>query len=227
MFRAVAVDIDGTLTDEKRRLHLEAVRKVREIEERGIPVILATGNILCFAEAAYVFIGTSGPIIAENGGIVADLAKGKIKYMGDIKKVREAFQSLSKKVAVRKVQRSDLRRTEIAIYRDVDVDQVREALKDYNVSIVDTKFAIHIKDPSVNKGRALAEVTKIMGIKLSEVIAIGDSENDREMLELAGYSISVGEESLRDVSDYVTRATFGDGGKEALEHCLKMMNIPT
>jgi hypothetical protein len=188
-------------------------------------VILATGNILCFAEAAYFFIGTSGPLIAENGGIVADLKTNEVRYMGDIKKVEEAYEALSRRFKVRKVVRSELRRTEIAIYRDVDVEEVKAALKGFDVSIVDTKFAIHIKDPEVNKGRALKEVAGVLGLKLEEMAAIGDSENDREMLEYAGYSISVGEKSLRDVSDYVTKAIFGEGGREALQHLIKRIDL--
>jgi|Deesub1362A_J573_1020465.scaffolds.fasta_scaffold00005_26 hypothetical protein len=221
MLKAIAIDVDGTLTDENRRLHLGAVTKIREIESLGVPVILATGNVLCIAEAASVFIGTTGPVIAENGGIVANPRTDEVRYIGDIKKVEKAFQDLAKRYNVRKIKRSELRKTEIAIYRDFEVNELKKALQDFDVSIVDTKFAIHIKDPAVSKGKALEEVAKFLGIQLSEIAAIGDSENDREMLEIAGYSISVGEESLKDVSDYVTRSSFGEGGEEALEFCIK------
>ncbi len=88
--------------------------------------------------------------------------------------------------------------------------------------MVDTKFAIHLIDPGVNKGRALAMVADMLGVSLDEVVAIGDSENDREMLEMAGYGISVGEESLRGVCDYVTKGKYGEGGQEAIDVVLSM-----
>jgi hypothetical protein len=221
--KAVAIDIDGTLTNELRRFDLEAVQEVREIEARGVSVILATGNILCITESAAIFIGTSGCLIAENGGVIKNIKSDETFYLGDPAKAEKAFEFLSKKIKVQKVARSELRKTEIAIYRTVDVEEIKKLLRDFDVDIVDTKFAIHIKDSNVSKGKALLKVAEIMGIKPSEIAAIGDSENDREMLEYAGYAISVGEEKLRNVSDFVTKESLGKGGKEALEHVIRLL----
>ena len=223
MIKAVAIDIDGTLTDELQRFDLEAVQKVKEIEARGVPVILATGNILCMTESAARFIGTSGCLIAENGGIIKNIESDETFYLGDSAKAEKAFKFLSKKLKVQKVRRSELRKTEIAIYRTVDAEEIKKLLRDFDVEVVDTKFAIHIKDPNVSKGKALLKVAEIMGIKPNKIAAIGDSENDREMLECAGYAISVGEEKLRSVSNFVTKETLGKGGREALEHVLKLL----
>ncbi|MEE8358656.1 MAG: phosphoglycolate phosphatase [Candidatus Hydrothermarchaeales archaeon] len=224
MIKAVAIDIDGTLTDEKRRIDLEAVRLVREIESKKIPVILATGNILCFAETASIFIGTTGPLIAENGGVIKTIYPEKFYYKGDIGEINRAFEHVQKNLEVRKVSRSDLRKTEIAIYRDCDVLEIKECVKDFDVNIVDTKFAIHFTDPEVNKGRALKEVAKLMDIRLEEIAAIGDSENDYEMLEYAGLGISVGEKKLKEVSQYMTKKGFGKGGREALNYVLSHLS---
>lgn len=220
MIKAVAIDIDGTLTDDKRMLDIGAVAKVRELEAKGIPVIIATGNILCVTESASFFIGTTGPLIAENGGIVTYPKTGASSYFGDVEKVNEAFRALEKKLKVERVMRSELRRTEIALFRTVPVEDIKEALKGFDVSVVDTKFAIHIKDTKVNKGAALKEAARMMGITTDEIAAIGDSENDREMLEVAGYAISVSEGGLEDVSDYVTKSCFGEGCVEAVEHLM-------
>lgn len=222
MIKAVAIDLDGTLTDEKRRFDLAAVSMLREVEALGIKVILASGNVLCLTEAASIYLGTTGPIIAENGGIVMNRDTNEIKYVGDIATIEKAFAHLSKKLKVTKTRMSELRKTEIAIQRNVSVEKIREVLKGFPVSVVDTKFAIHIKDPTVSKGRALTTVAEMMGFPLDDIIAIGDSENDREMIAAAGYGISVGEESLRDVCDYITKGTFGEGGRESLEVVLKM-----
>ncbi|MFQ5974770.1 MAG: phosphoglycolate phosphatase [Candidatus Hydrothermarchaeales archaeon] len=224
MIKAVAIDIDGTLTDEKRRIDLETVSLLREIESKKIPVILATGNILCFVETASVFIGTSGPLIAENGGIIKTIYPEKFYYQGDIGKAKKAFEHVEKKLGLHKVSRSDLRKTEIAIYRDCDVSRIKECLEDFEVDIVDTKFAIHFKDPEVNKGLALKEVAKLMDIDLKNIAAIGDSENDYEMLEYSGFGISVGEEKLREVSQHMTKKGYGEGGREALKYVLSHLS---
>lgn len=225
MIKAIAIDVDGTLTDKNRRINLRAVEKIREIEEKGVPIILATGNVLCLSESFGILIGTSGYIIAENGGIIKDVKRDKTFYFGDIKKAEKAFEYLKKRYKVHKLSRADRRKTEIALYRDVvDPEEIKKVLKNFDVEVIDTKFAIHIKDKNVNKGVALKKIAEMMDIDLRDIVAIGDSENDREMLECAGYAISVGEESLRDVSDFVTKKRLGEGGTEALEHVIPMIS---
>ena len=65
---AIAVDIDGTITDGHRRLCISAMKAIREAEDCGIPTAIVTGNVANFAYAAEVFIGSSAGIVFENGG---------------------------------------------------------------------------------------------------------------------------------------------------------------
>jgi phosphoglycolate phosphatase (TIGR01487 family) len=222
MVKAVAVDIDGTLTDEKRRLHLGAVEGIRRLESLGIPVILATGNILLVTETISTMVGTTGPIIAENGGIVKDLVSGRVHYLGDISKARAAFEHLEGLFDLQLTPNSGSRLTEIALHRTVPVEDLREALLDFDVDVVDTKFAIHIKDPLVSKGAALMKVSEIMGIRPTDMAAIGDSENDREMLAISKIGISVGEDTLGDVCQHVTKDGYGEGCVQALDFLMSI-----
>ncbi len=219
---AVVLDVDGTITDEKRRLNLKAVELIRKIEEKGIKVILATGNIACVAETLSIFIGTSGGLIIENGGII-ELSDKKTKIvLANDREVRRAFEYLLKNYNVKPVPRIELRKTDLAILREnIDAETVRKALRNFKVKVVDSGFAIHIMSENVNKGYALVKLAEIEGINLENVVAIGDSENDREMLEVAGYSIAVGNSTLG--ADYVTKNSLGEGGAEALMHVLKMI----
>ncbi|NOZ58280.1 MAG: phosphoglycolate phosphatase [Euryarchaeota archaeon] len=222
--RSLAIDIDGTITDARRRFNLRAVELLRELEARGVEVILATGNILCVAEAAKTFIGTSGGLIAENGGVIKDPALGVERYLGDPVEVRRALNHLVARYSVTPVPQSELRKTEVALLRDsLSAEEVRRCLRGFDVEVVDTKFAIHIKSPQVSKGRALEELLEPRGVDLSTVAAIGDSENDRDMLERAGYAVAVGESSLADVADLVTTSAYGEGGAEALRHILGLL----
>ena len=63
--RVVAFDIDGTLTDENKRLNMHAVEALRRLEDAGIPVILATGNVRAITYGLWRFIGLSGPMRCE------------------------------------------------------------------------------------------------------------------------------------------------------------------
>ena len=62
-------DIDYTLTDAELRLDLGAAQKIRELEERGVKVILDSGRNLAATGSLAQLIGTSGFVVAENGGV--------------------------------------------------------------------------------------------------------------------------------------------------------------
>ena len=84
MIKAVAVDVDGTITDSRRRLCCSAMESLRSAEEKGIPVIIVTGNILPVTKTLSIFMGTSGGLVAENGGVI-ESPHGR-KILGDIEK---------------------------------------------------------------------------------------------------------------------------------------------
>lgn len=217
LMKAIAVDIDGTITDKNRKICVNAINALRKAEENGYPVILVTGNILCAAKMVAIMVGTSGGIVGENGGIIQTRKKGLI--LGDIEKCKPAYEFLKSKYDVHKTEFSDLRLSEIAIRREIDVNIVKETVKDFDVEVYDTKFAIHLTDPSVNKGKSLEMVAKDMGITLDEILAVGDSENDLEFLEVAGFKVAVSnaDEELKENTDYVTKKPYGDGTAEAIE----------
>ncbi|MDK2891962.1 phosphoglycolate phosphatase [Methanohalophilus sp.] len=220
MFSALAVDIDGTITGMDRKLHYGACELLYNLE---IPVVLATGNVLCYASAASKLMGLEGKVISENGGVL-QLAFDTKPYISDnIEECEAAFDLLSSKYDLVRLD-PFLRKTEITIQRGIPVEELQEALSgsNYNVEIIDTGFAIHIKSKNVNKGTGLARMAELMEIDTKDFVAIGDSVNDIEMCEIAGFSVAVGNASdeLIQVADMVTSSSFGDGAQEALEYLL-------
>ena len=95
--RVVAFDIDGTLTDENKRLDMHAVEALRRLEDAGIPVILATGNVRAITYGLWRFIGLSGPMCCENGGVLwhPDWDEPLVRASGDeAKKAAQWLESL-------------------------------------------------------------------------------------------------------------------------------------
>lgn len=218
--KAIALDIDGTITDHTRKVCISAIEAIRKAENAGIPVIIVTGNILCFTRAVSVFLGTSGGMVSENGGVI--LSQGQMKVLGDIKKAEKAYEYLKThprtRDKVERVQFSDMRVSEIALFRTISEDIIKNVLKDHDVEIYDTKFALHLTDPLVNKGTSLELVSAEMGIKPRNIMAVGDSENDIEFLKVVGHKVAVAnaDPELKAVADYVTINRFGDGVSEAI-----------
>lgn len=81
------------------------------------------------------------------------------------------------------------------------------------------KDMLEILPPAGSKGTALKAVLKDMGIKPENVLAIGDGENDIEMLQLAGVAVAVGnaDERLKAVADHVVASNDAEGVAEAIE----------
>jgi Cof subfamily protein (haloacid dehalogenase superfamily) len=73
----------------------------------------------------------------------------------------------------------------------------------------------------VHKGSALEFVAKRLGISRENTIAIGDSDNDRKMIEYAALGIAMGNgaEGLKQIADYVTGPIGEDGLARAFEKC--------
>lgn len=214
--KALVTDIDGSITDEKRRISLSAIEVLRKVESNGITVMLASGNVLPIAYGLASFIGVSGPVIAENGGVV--YYKKQVRYLSDRKRCDEAFEMLENHFPVKKIFSDRWRHTEVAIYPDVDLKEVRALLRNYNLKAETTGFAIHIFEPQMSKFHGVSVACEMLGLDINSVVAFGDSENDIDLIRNCGVGIVPNNASpeVRSHADYITSASNGEGLKEGL-----------
>lgn len=214
-FKAIVVDVDGTITYSDRSIDCRAVEALRSVK---VPVIIATGNILCFARAAAKLVGTSGFVIAENGGVVEC---GIVEYdTSRMKECEEAFDLLARHFSLERLD-LEYRKTEIGLRRNFDVEKARYLLRDFpDLDIVDTGFAVHIKSRVINKGTGLKRLAELMGLSAKDFVAIGDSPNDIEMLKASGFGVAVGNAhpDMKKVADMITEGEHGAGVAEAVRY---------
>jgi len=213
--KAIAIDIDGTLTDKKRSLNCRAVEALRKLR---IPVVLATGNISCFARTAAKLIGVSDIVICENGGVVRFEYDGEDIVLGDKNKCYRALKELEKEFEVILLD-DDFRKAEVCLRRTFKKEEAEKILSGFGVRLIDSGFAYHIVDETVSKGKALKFIAENLGIDVEHFAAIGDSENDMDLFEVAGIGIAVANAhlKLKEIADVVTSKPDGDGVVEALE----------
>ncbi|HHV65762.1 MAG TPA: HAD family phosphatase [Peptococcaceae bacterium] len=80
--------------------------------------------------------------------------------------------------------------------------------------------------PEVNKGTALKALAEQWGIEPGEVMALGDSINDKEMLTYAGLGVAMGNAhpELKKIAGYITAPYWEDGVAQAIEKfCFKQV----
>jgi phosphoglycolate phosphatase (TIGR01487 family) len=213
IFKAIVVDIDGTITYSDRSIDCKAVTALRSLH---VPVVIATGNVLCVARAVATLLGTSRIVIAENGGVVEC---GKVESdTSHMKECMYALEILKEHFSLERLD-PEARITEIGLRRNFDVEEAMKFLgKDASVDIVDTGFAIHIKSKKINKGTGLKQIAKMMGLDERDFVAIGDSPNDIEMIKAAGLGVAVGNAhpDLKNAAGMVTKGEHGTGVEEAV-----------
>ena len=80
----------------------------------------------------------------------------------------------------------------------------------------------------VDKSRALQETFAALGIDRSEIVAFGDAQNDRTMLEWSGIGVAMGNavDEVKAVATMVTRSNNDDGIAYALEELCHMGTVP-
>ena len=103
------------------------------------------------------------------------------------------------------------------------IDKVLELLKPYAQDLNIVRYndrSADIMPHTASKGQGLLRLTEQLGIDISEVMAIGDAQNDIEMIRTAGIGVAVGNaaEELKNAADYVCTANNARGVLEAIDH---------
>ncbi|GKS81297.1 haloacid dehalogenase [Ligilactobacillus pabuli] len=99
---------------------------------------------------------------------------------------------------------------------NIEAEAQRLSMQDYveknvdfalNISFSSDRY-IEFNDPSADKGQAVLALAAKLGIKPSEVIAVGDNSNDLPMIKAAGLGVSVanGRDFVQAEANYVTQA---------------------
>lgn len=108
-------------------------------------------------------------------------------------------------------------------YQEDKLDRLAEVLEEgFGSRLYVTKskpYYLEVMHPHATKGRALQVVAEHFGVPREEVVAIGDSFNDLDMIRYAGLGVVMGNarEDIKRHADYVTRANDDEGVAEVLE----------
>ncbi|MBR2518774.1 MAG: HAD family phosphatase [Selenomonadaceae bacterium] len=80
-------------------------------------------------------------------------------------------------------------------------------------------FNLEMSPANITKGSGLVELCDFLKIDISEAVAIGDSFNDREILQTAGLGVAMGNASdeIKRLADFVTLDNDHDGVAAAIE----------
>lgn len=118
----------------------------------------------------------------------------------------------------------------LVLEKEKDLTPLKEDLqKAFTDRIVVSKsksYFLEIAHAKATKGEALKKLADSMGIKREQVMAIGDSMNDYDMIKYAGWGVAMGNAlpEVKDVARYVTHSNEDDGVAEAIERIIFTKN---
>ncbi len=216
-----AVDIDGTITDNKGgRVDLDALAALRYLVKLGHKVVYVTGRSSIEAYVLSVFGGTTRIAVGENGGIITS-GPEEHKLIGNRQECLKAFEFLKTVIADAVEKPVFTRITEVVLERNFDISLGKKILAENNfdVQLSDSMYAYHINSKGVNKANGFLEVMKMFSASKQDVIAIGDSQTDVPLFDLAKVSVALGNatEDVKSHATIVVQGHQGDGVIEALE----------
>lgn len=216
-----AVDIDGTITDNKGgRVDLNALAALRYLVKLGHKVIYVTGRSSIEAYVLSVFGGTTRISVGENGGVITT-GPNEHKLLGDKHACVNAFEFIKTRLPEVTEKPVFPRLSEVVLERNFDIDFGKKLLSEnnYDVQLSDSQYAYHINSKGINKANGFFEVMEMFSATKNDVIAIGDSETDIPLFKLAALSVALGNapEDVRSHASMAVQGHAGDGVIEALE----------
>ena len=219
--KTFAVDIDGTITENGvGRINLDALSALRHLTKVGHNVIFVSGRSSIEGYLLSVFGGTTHIAVGENGGCITDSPTNHI-LLGNKNECLKAFEIIKSKIENVKEKPVFPRMTEVVLERTFDIETAKKLAveNNLNIELTDSQYAYHINSHGINKARGFKEVMKKLNVSENDVIAIGDSETDVPLFNLAKLSIALGNSSefVKSKADICTTAKSGDGLIEALD----------
>jgi len=216
----LAVDIDGTLTDDDRAIDPRVFPVLREWDA---PVVVATGKAFPYPVALCEFLRIPLTVVAENGGVVYVEDTESVVFTGDpdaAAAVAEAYREAGHDLGWGRADAINRwRETEIAVSRESPLEPLEELAAAEGLEVVDTGFAYHVKSPGVDKGVGLRAVARELDIDPGEFVAVGDSENDAAMFEVArrAYAVGNADGTAKAAADVILDEQYADGFLAAAE----------
>ena len=220
-YRLLALDLDGTLLNSRKEVTPAVKRALEWVRERGVRVVLSTGRIVGEAAEFACELPCDDLMVTAGGTAIAAASDERILQSWEMPceigaKVVEAVQSRPVRVMI--YVGSKIYINEYS-NRDFVVNYRVEGFHANKIVTEDIAGEIRKNKLNVTKVYALGE-REVLGVTPAEMAAIGDSDNDAEMLRAVGMPVAMGnaDPALKALAKYVTADCDHDGIAQAVYH---------
>ena len=200
----LALDYDGTIARDDR-LDPSVLDAIADARRRGVTVLLVTGRILDELRRVAGELHFVDGVVAENGAVVHFPDSGHTTILAPL--VSRAFIAGSRRKAFRSRQASAWS-TPMPAPRTRMLEVIREL--ELPIVLLFNRSRVMALTQGVSKATGLGTALDMLRASPRNTVAIGDAENDHELLRLAevGAAVEWGSPSLQAAADIVIS---GDG----------------
>lgn len=224
-WRAFATDFDGTIATDGTvdQTTTDALKRIRAA---GILTLLVTGRELKDFGNAPQILDLFDTVVAENGGVVYNPATQEAQIVAEAPPQAFVDALIAKGVPIS---------VGYSIVATVEPHEVTvlELIKEQalELQVIFNKGAVMVLPAGVNKASGLIAALEPHKIEPSDVVAVGDAENDHIFLESCGLSVAVANAlpALKERVQFVTQSNAGAGVTELIDALLKgeLDSLPT
>jgi len=197
-FCVLALDYDGTIA-ENGKPHPSVMEAIQDARARGIVVVLLTGRILSDLKQVAGDLNVFDAVVAENGAVLA-FPNGRTRALG-----RPPPSALMDELCRLKV---DFKFGDCVLEANASsAPRILNAVQKLELPLVlaFNRSRVMLLPQGISKATGLREALDTLRLSLHNCIAIGDAENDFQLLEASeiGVAVGWGSKSLREIADEV------------------------
>lgn len=251
-FKMIAIDIDGTLLNNDKKILFETKQDIIKAYDKGIIICICTGRAYPAAKRYVDELGLDIPLILYNGSRILMNNGAEIIFNKTIDKEvsNSVFDIINMNDGTCCFWKEDTlyfnKNNEYTAYYEKLTGIKPTIIIDYDESIFtninkflwfDTpenlmfiknnilnnvagidcfksqNYILEIVPTGINKGEAIKFLANYYNIDISEVIAVGDDENDISMIMAAGLGVAMknAKDCVKEVADYISSSNEENG----------------
>jgi len=231
-YKLVALDMDGTLLNEEKQVSPANREAIYAALEAGVTVIFSTGRGVQSALPYAEELKLQTPIVSVNGSEIWKAPHDLLKRtLLDLDLVRRMYDLAIEHdtwywaysvegMYNRDNWAEDITKPEwlkFGFYTEnkESLEIIRGELARWGELEITNSHPdnLELNPKGISKASGIEEVCKLLGIEMSQVIAMGDSENDIAMIRAAGLGVAMGnaQDGVKRIADLVTVTNDEDG----------------
>jgi hydroxymethylpyrimidine pyrophosphatase-like HAD family hydrolase len=216
-YLALVTDYDGTLAAHGK-VSDATVTAIQRLRNSRRHAILATGRRLEDVRRVCPYIDAFSQVVAENGALVYDPKRREVTLLAE--PLPASFLRMLRRNNVTPLEVG----TVIVSTSVANQAKILALIQDsgLELKIVFNRDALMILPTGVNKASGTKYALHKLGLSPHEIVAVGDSENDHSILQIAECPVAVANaiDAIKKVAAFTTRQSEGNGVVELIDELI-------